>query len=389
MKSRQLTVLCRTTVYCPLNHTEGQVNTGRIIGQLVWDLGVFVRFALLGGTLVIVLLGAGSAAGQVSAVALLWLVLGATGFHNFTYVLNDLIDLPIDRTEPRRAESPLVRGTVQPWQAALFMLLQIPIPFVVTAVLGGGWPAYGALAAAFLLMAIYDIWGKSTVPLLTDFAQGVSWGCLGLWAALAVGGQAPLLTWVLFAYLIVYIILINGVHGSLRDLPNDSRYGVRSTAAIFGARVEGEGIYVPQRLKQYTRLLQLLLWLIISWSLFENWFGYRPLVWGATVAVEVVLALLCWRWLNRALAAAGDRQRMLANGGLHLMAAFAALVVLFWGYVGVGIAAVLTLLFIAPMLTHAWIRRAIGWRVGGSAVSDVANLPSVVETERPSIEMPG
>lgn len=351
----------------------------RRIGRLVWNLGVFVRFALLGGTLVIALLGAGSAAGQVSAVALLWLVVGATGFHNFTYVLNDLIDLPIDRTEPRRAESPLVRGTVRPWQAVLFMLLQVPIPFVMTAVLGGGWQAYGVLAAAFLLMAIYDIWGKSTFPLLTDFAQGVSWGCLGLWAALAVGSQATLLTWVLFAYLLIYIMLINGVHGSLRDLSNDSRYAVRSTAATFGARVEGAGIYVPQRLKQYTRLLQLLLWLIIGWSLLGNWFGYRPLVWGITVALEVVLALLCWWWMNRALSAADERQQMLANGGLHLMAAFAALVVLFWGYMGMGTAAVLTLLFIVPMLTHAWIRRAVGWHVGRSAVSPVADLPGVVE----------
>lgn len=343
--------------------------------RLVLDVGAFVRFAVLGGTLVIALLGAGSAGVEVTAVSLLLLLLGSAAFHNYTYVLNDLIDLPIDRTEPRRAGSPLVRGAVRPWQALLFMVLQIPIPFVVTAVLGGDGLAYGILAAALVLMTIYDIWGKSTWPLLTDFAQGVSWGCLGVWAVLVVDGRVTPLTGVLFAYILVYILLISGVHGGLRDLPNDSKYGVRSTAVFFGARIAGEGIVIPRRLKQYTRLLQLLLFVIVGWPLLLNWFGYRPLVWAITSAVEIVLALLCWRWLNRGMATAANRTQMLAQGALHLMASFAALIVLFLGTVGVGIAAVIGVLFVGPLLTHAWVRSALWWGMG--RIGRVAESPSV------------
>ncbi len=33
-------------------------------------------------------------------------------FHVFAYVFNDVIDLPVDRTQPRRAGDPLVKGEV-------------------------------------------------------------------------------------------------------------------------------------------------------------------------------------------------------------------------------------------------------------------------------------
>jgi 4-hydroxybenzoate polyprenyltransferase len=265
-----------------------------------------VRFALLGGTLVIALLGAGSAASGPTIVSLLLLLLGAVAFHNFTYVLNDLIDLPIDHTEPRRASSPLVRGIVRPEQALLFMILQIPIPFLVTAVLSGNFAAHLLMEAALLLMSIYNLWGKSNAyPILTDVAQGLSWGFLGAWAALAMGGRLTPLTTVLFSYVMVYILLINGVHGSLRDLPNDWRYGVRSTAVFLGARLAGEGILIPRRLRRYACLLQLLLSAIIFSSLAVNGFDYGMPVWAVTFAVEIILAFFCWRWLNQALDRAG------------------------------------------------------------------------------------
>jgi hypothetical protein len=173
----------------------------------------------------------------------------------------------------------------------------------------------------------------------------------------------------LFAYVVVYILLISGVHGGLRDLPNDSRYGVRSTAVFFGAHVEGEGVVIPRRLRHYSRFLQGALLVIVFWPLIGNWFGYRPLVWGLTIVAEIALAFFCWRWLNLAIATAASRRHMLAHGALHLMASFAALIVLFLGYLEMGMAAVIGLLFAGPLLTHAWIRSAIRWGVGRSSTS--------------------
>jgi 4-hydroxybenzoate polyprenyltransferase len=353
------------------------VRNWQSLWQFIFNAGLFVRFAAIGGSIVTALLGAGTTRPQLTAVYLLVLLVGAVAFHNYTYVLNDLVDLPIDRTEPRRAQFPLVRGIVQPGQARLFMFLQIPIPFAVTAVVEGNGSAYGALAAGFVLMTVYNVWGKSiTLPILTDLAQGMAWACLALWAALAAGGAITPLTGVLFAFLLVYIPLINGVHGALRDLPNDAQHRVRSTAGLLGARLLGDGIFIPRRLKQYARLLQLLLFVIIFWPLISNWFDYRPLAWGMTLGIEIIVAFWCWRWLNKAMEAAENRAQMLAYGALHLMASFSALAALFFGYMGGVLQGVIAVLFLGPLLTHAWTRNAIRWGMRQSPVPPTFPTPS-------------
>jgi hypothetical protein len=151
---------------------------------------------------------------------------------------------------------------------------------------------------------------------------------------------------------------------------------VRSTAVFLGARVAGEGLFISNRLRRYACLLQLLLFVIFFSALSLNWFNYGTVVWGITFGVEVVLAIFCWRWLNQALETAGNRAAMLAHGTWHLMASFAALIVLFLGYVGIVIAAVIGILFIAPLLTHTWVRSAIRWRIDRSAAPPRFPTPS-------------
>jgi hypothetical protein len=40
------------------------------------------------------------------------------------------------------------------------------------------------------------------------------------------------------------------------------------------------------------------------------------------------------------------------------------------------IAALITLLFIGPLLTHAWVRKAIRWRLGRAAAPPTFPTPS-------------
>src|SRR3954468_20922873 len=48
---------------------------------------------------------------------LLFVIAIAVSFHVYSYVLNDVIDLPIDRTRPERAWDPLVRSLIAPSHA--------------------------------------------------------------------------------------------------------------------------------------------------------------------------------------------------------------------------------------------------------------------------------
>lgn len=182
-------------------------------------------------------------------------------FHVFAYVFNDVIDLPVDRTQPLRAGDPLVRGDITVDQALLLALMMIPLAAILSAVLGADWRAQAVLLASFAAMAVYDLWGKRCFcPLLTDLSQALGWGGLSLWASLLVGkGELGAAAWLAFGFGVGYILLINGVHGGLRDLANDLRTGSSTTAIFFGARPSASGARMTLSLRVFATSAQLLL----------------------------------------------------------------------------------------------------------------------------------
>ena len=166
----------------------------------------------------------------------------AIAFHVYAYVSNDVVDLPIDRTAPARWCSPLVLGTLRSGTAVAVAAAQVPIAVAVTWWGGGGVPGVTALLVACALMLGYNLWGKRTrVPPVTDLVQGLGWSAFTLVGTFLAGGPGPATPWLL-TFVTVYIMLANGVHGSIRDLRNDLRYDVRSTAILLGARPGAERI---------------------------------------------------------------------------------------------------------------------------------------------------
>ena len=108
-----------------------------------------------------------------------------------------------------------------------------------------------AIGTAFALSIVYDKWGKMCpVPPLTDLVQGLAWGSLAVFAALAASPKVGLLdirerTLPLLAFGVGFIFLINGVHGGLRDLWNDLTHHRKTTAIFLGAKPAWEGPGAP------------------------------------------------------------------------------------------------------------------------------------------------
>lgn len=343
------------------------------LGEVLSTAGMFIRFSTLGISIIMALFGAVSVTAAVSggiAISgrhLALVLLGAIAFHNFAYVLNDIVDLPLDRTDPRRVHFPLVRGLISPRQALFFVSLQILIAFAVTFRLGGTTPAFLALAAAFFFMAIYDVWGKRCfLPPLTDLAQGIGWGCLALWAAALMPGSLSGLSWVLFGYLTLFIVLINGLHGSFRDLANDYKHGVRSTAILLGVRPQGaDGLIIPRHVRLYAALLQGVLIGIAFLPFLGKMLDYSAGRSLLTIAALLLCGFTAWRLMVRALDAAAYRPQMLAVGTLHILSMLGMLVALFFFRLSGGQQVITLAIFLVPLLTHTWIRNTLRWIVSG------------------------
>ena len=215
-------------------------------------------------------------------------------FHVYAYVLNDVIDLPIDRTEPSRQRDPLVSGAVARSFALLLAMVQVPLALGLTMLLQARSSGYLVLAAGFALMGAYNLWGKRCpLPPLTDAIQGLAWGSLALYAPLALGTEPNTLTWLVVAYACVYILFINGIHGALRDLENDRARMARTTAVFFGARTLPDSrLHVPAAMAAYAWIVLSLLVGLNAALMSRASVEYGRIAWAVTAIIIAVFVLV-------------------------------------------------------------------------------------------------
>jgi 4-hydroxybenzoate polyprenyltransferase len=243
----------------------------------------FIHFQAFGFTGMLLLLGAATAAPAVPLRTVAGLLLVGLAFHTFAFVLNDVVDLSLDRQRADRRLEPLITGAVHPRQALCCALVQIPIAFLGTVWLGAGAGAHMALALAFALMAIYDLWGKRNLfPPLTDLVQGGGWAALCVYGALVVSGGTTPLTWWLALTVTAMILLMNGVHASLRDAETDFGGGALTTALLLGVRPLGRGrLSMPLPFKIYAFLLQIGVMGLLAWPLLTGNLTVAGWLWWA------------------------------------------------------------------------------------------------------------
>lgn len=363
--------------------------------QRILDLYRFTRFSAFGATAVLPILGAASADRGLSGRQAAGLVGVAAAFHIFAYVHNDVCDLEIDRTQPLRARYPLVRGAVSPKAALALALACVPATFAV-----GRWAAepgpggafappgsdtptgrrYGrrrwpprpgrpnpapetCLAAAFGLMAAYNRWGKRCpAPPLMDLVQGLGWAALLAYGAAATGRRPSSLTGLLAAYEVLLILMVNGVHGALRDLGNDLACDARTTAIMLGARAgAGGGLVLPPALAAYALTLQAALLALPLWGARADLGGQGPRGRSAAVAGADTVAALTLALLG---AAARGGAAPADVGMLHLILLLSAPVTLVAPGMAPAPHATLLLAHLLPLLANGMTYDALRWALG-------------------------
>lgn len=247
-----------------------------------------VAFCLTG---MLTMVGVASAVDRITPRVFAGLSAATLAFHVYAFLLNDLIDLPSDRLNPNRAHYPLVKGSYPVGLAWACCLAQPPLAFALAAWAGAQPAGLAALGVAFALITIYDLWGKrNPFPPLTDVAQGLGWGALAVLGA-ATGGTGPTaVTWWVVATITVAVTVMNGTHGSLRDLESDRASGRFTTAMLLGAREEADGqLRLPRALRLYMLALMLAVAGLFTYAMAANIFGYGALAWWV---VAVLLGAL-------------------------------------------------------------------------------------------------
>jgi 4-hydroxybenzoate polyprenyltransferase len=235
-----------------------------------WEmLTTFLRFEYLSVAVIFPLIGSATGTSRLTGFHLLGILGGAFAFHIYVSLLNDIIDLPLDRTNPARSAYPLVSGRISLATALVITLIQIPISAAIIYWQSGSSAAYLSMALALGMMTIYNIWGKrSSFPPAIDVIQGIGFSSLVLFGAALTAGLTPL-SWLAFALGILWMVIIN-LLGGLRDLHSDLAFGVNTTPIYFGMRPSGSEETVPSFVPYYGYILHVAMMaggiLVILWS---------------------------------------------------------------------------------------------------------------------------
>lgn len=320
------------------------------------DAITFTRLTVIGFTWTLPLLGNLVAHRSVVPRQLFLLLSLATAFHIFAYVTNDIIDLDLDRLVPRRATKPLIRGAISQQQALWIALGQLPLMFLLNHFLRGDFLSVVLLFLSLLGMGLYNLFGKKTrFPILTDFIQGVSWALLVIYGNWVAGPAiAPASYWIA-GFVIIYIMLINGIHGSIRDLPTDAAYGVRSTAILLGATfVAPDKIYLSLKLCVYAAFLQCLLVGLSVVTFVVGSAATRSL--SIMLALAILSCLTCGLFLF--LLIQKKIPKLSAIGTLQAIGAYWCIMVAVLHLIGAAGFSCLLFVYFAPMLFSDWLFRS-------------------------------
>lgn len=318
----------------------------------------FVRFSAIGCTVVVPLVGAVSARSDLTSRQTLGIIVVGAAVHMFGYVLNDVVDVAIDRTEPRRRSAPLVRGSVSTRVAFAFASANVPLAVAATFWMDAPATAHAALWVAIVTVAAYDVWGKRVpIPIVMDATLALSFAALCIFGAI-VAGAITSTTALLAAFLVVYMLMANGIHGALRDIANDARHGARTTAIQLGVEpLVGGGLRLPQVVVRFALALQVAMTVVSAAMLVSLHYSGWTAAYGATAWLVTSIAAVAL--LRGAIASADRRAALMVRGTLHLIAALGVVIAVLAPVMPAPLRVASVAIYVTPLLTYGWLLDAI------------------------------
>jgi len=190
-------------------------------------------------------------------VLILLFLVGFFG-HVYGFVLNDIIDLKIDKKAQELTDRPLVSGTITLRAAWLFTASSLVISLILGVLLAMRYysflPALPLLLLSALSITIYDIISKKWPAM--DIFVGAGVLLLIIYGAISVDAKLTDLAWIVVALGTLQVFFMQFIAGGLKDAENDSRMQAKTLAVALGVRVEQGRVSIPLAFKSLAHSLQ-------------------------------------------------------------------------------------------------------------------------------------
>jgi len=170
--------------------------------------------------------------------------------HAYGFILNDIIDIKVDKLSTDLTARPLVRGSISRQNAAIFAISCLVLSFILTWFFFSDLRRY-LIMGSFLVIAyasatIYDALSKK-YPGMDIFVAGAVFFLI-LFGASTIG-PLSLLAWVVAFIGGLQVLFMNMINGAIKDIDHDEKGLARTFAIRLGAKVQAGVITLPVSFK--------------------------------------------------------------------------------------------------------------------------------------------
>jgi len=212
------------------------------------------------------------------------------------YVLNDYSDINIDKLSEELSNRPLVKGTISRRAALITIFSCMTINFIILFIFFCNTLPISIRIISVILGVTYNVFSKRIPG--SDFIVAGSMAMFCLFGAVAVSGNIQSLhdvgnlTWIVVSLVFVHVLFLNAIEGSLKDVKNDRKAGIKTFAIYLGVKTS-EKMHIPISFKAIAVLLNILTIILVFLPFL--FFGLNFWIWQIICLIILLIGIL---WLT-------------------------------------------------------------------------------------------
>jgi 4-hydroxybenzoate polyprenyltransferase len=258
-----------------------------------------MRFQSAASESLLVLIGA-LLMGQRSPFLLIILFVFGIFFHIFGFVLNDYIDVDVDKKSLDLEKKPLVSGIIPKTHALVITLFSVFCLYIITIVFFPSVVSLSFLSISLFLGTIYDCYGKK-ITHVSDFFVGGALAFIVLFGASTVSASISGIVYIISLMIFIGIIFANAVEGGLKDVDHDYLGGANTIPTVLGVKVMDGRLFMTGRFLAFAYGLIALCFLLFVFLLMQpaiNFFNGDYLRLGIVCVLLLLLLVVSFKFLS-------------------------------------------------------------------------------------------
>lgn len=268
----------------------------------------------------------GLISGQREVVPLFVLLVIGILYHIYGFVLNEYIDIEVDKKSHELQKKPLVSGKIPGRHAQFIVLFSCIFAFILTIIF---FPT--PLPILFLVLGmglggIYDVFGKRLAG--SDFILGAGFFFICLFGVSTYSVVFSTITYIVCFSYFLHIVFNNAIEGGLKDVFHDSLAGAKTSATRLGVKVENGIMYVTKKFTFFALVIRILFIFLVFLLLFEQdrtfWYSSYSLHIVILIILIVIIFISIYKFIKKS---KFDRSRLKKLFSVHEMVSYFMLLI--------------------------------------------------------------